>query len=59
MHLQFLRGGEAGDPVEYTVARVFDGRTAAARRVESRQHGRLLTTATRVVRRPAARPRTR
>src|SRR6478752_9375916 len=46
MHLQFLRGGEAGEPVEYTVARVFDGRTAAARRVDSRQGGRLLTTAT-------------
>jgi acyl-CoA thioesterase II len=46
MHLQFLRGGEAGDPVEYTVTRVFDGRTAAARRVESWQDGRLLTTAT-------------
>ena len=46
MHLQFLRGGEAGDPVEYTVVRVFDGRTAAARRVESRQDGRLLTTTT-------------
>src|SRR5258708_13055990 len=27
MHLQFLRGGEAGDPVEYTMARVFDART--------------------------------
>src|SRR5215212_1301324 len=46
LHLQFLRGGEAGDPVEYTVARVFDGRTAAARRVDSYQGGRLLTTAT-------------
>jgi acyl-CoA thioesterase II len=46
MHLQFLRGGEAGDAVEYTVARVFDGRTAAARRVDSHQDGRLLTTAT-------------
>jgi acyl-CoA thioesterase-2 len=45
-HLQFLRGGEAGDPVEYTVTRVYDGRTAAARRVESRQGGRLMTTAT-------------
>jgi acyl-CoA thioesterase len=45
MHLQFLRGGEAGDPVEYSVARVFDGRTAAARRVDSRQGDRLLTTA--------------
>ena len=46
MHLQFLRGGEAGDAVEYTVTRVFDGRTAAARRVDSQQDGRLLTTAT-------------
>jgi acyl-CoA thioesterase II len=46
IHLQFLRGGEAGDPVEYIVARVFDGRTAAARRVDSYQGGRLLTTAT-------------
>ena len=46
MHVQFLRGGEAGDPVEYSVARVFDGRTAAARRIDSRQDGRLLTTST-------------
>ncbi|MDX1886220.1 acyl-CoA thioesterase [Mycolicibacterium sp. 120270] len=45
MHLQFLRGGQAGDPVEYTVTPVFDGRTAAARRVDARQEGRLLTTA--------------
>ncbi|VEG43187.1 acyl-CoA thioesterase [Mycolicibacterium flavescens] len=46
LHLQFLRGGEAGDDVDYTVARVFDGRTSSARRVESRQQSRLLTTAT-------------
>src|SRR5258708_15679187 len=46
MDVQCLRGGEAGGPVEYTVARVFDGRTAAARRVDSRQDERLLTTAT-------------
>lgn len=45
MHLQFLRGGEAGGPVEYDVAAVYDGRTTAARRVDSRQGGRLLTTA--------------
>ena len=44
MHLQFLRGGQAGDPVAYTVTPVFDGRTASARRVEARQDGRLLTT---------------
>ena len=36
MHLQFLRGGEAADDIEYSVQRVFDGRTASARRVESR-----------------------
>jgi acyl-CoA thioesterase II len=46
MHLQFLRGGEAGEPVEYTVTRVFDGRTAAARRIDAQQSGRLLTSAT-------------
>jgi acyl-CoA thioesterase II len=45
MHLQFLRGGEAAEDVEYSVQRVFDGRTASARRVESRQAGRLMTTA--------------
>jgi acyl-CoA thioesterase II len=44
MHLQFLRGGEAGEPVEYMVTPVFDGRTAATRRVDARQGGRLLTT---------------
>ncbi|MGV0742111.1 acyl-CoA thioesterase [Mycolicibacterium sp. XJ870] len=46
IHLQFLRGAEAGDPVDYRVNRVYDGRTAAARRVDSHQNGRLLTTAT-------------
>ncbi|OBI84814.1 acyl-CoA thioesterase II [Mycobacterium sp. E740] len=46
MHLQFLRGGEAGDDVEYRVMRVFDGRTSSARRIESRQQQRLLTAAT-------------
>jgi acyl-CoA thioesterase-2 len=45
MHLQFLRGGEAGDAVSYDVATVYDGRTTAARRVDSRQGERLLTTA--------------
>lgn len=46
LHLQFLRGGDAGETVDYRVERVFDGRTAATRRVESHQGGRLLTTAT-------------
>ncbi|MGD9620534.1 MAG: acyl-CoA thioesterase [Mycolicibacterium sp.] len=46
MHLQFLRGGDAGEPVDYAVERVFDGRTAASRRIEARQGERLLATAT-------------
>lgn len=46
MHLQFLRGGEAGDPVDYGVVQTYDGRTAASRRVDASQGGRLLTTAT-------------
>ncbi|MEO3757288.1 acyl-CoA thioesterase domain-containing protein [Mycobacterium sp. B14F4] len=46
VHLQFLRGGEAGDDVEYRVTRVFDGRTSSARRIDSHQRDRLLTTAT-------------
>ena len=45
LHLQFRRGGAAGDPVDYAVERVYDGRTVAARRVDSRQDDRLLTTA--------------
>lgn len=46
MHLQYLRGGEAGAATDYTVTRVYDGRTAASRRVEAFQTGRLLTVAT-------------
>ncbi|MDG4664855.1 acyl-CoA thioesterase domain-containing protein [Mycobacterium sp. 236(2023)] len=46
MHLQFLRGGEAGDPLDYGVTRTYDGRTASSRRVDAHQSGRLLTTAT-------------
>ena len=46
MHLQFLRGGDAGQPIDYRVERVFDGRTAASRRVDAFQGERLLATAT-------------
>jgi acyl-CoA thioesterase II len=45
MHLQFLRGGNAADPVEYAVDRIFDGRTAMTRRVVSRQDERVMTSA--------------
>jgi acyl-CoA thioesterase II len=56
MHLQFLRGGDAGEGVEHRVHRVYDGRTASARRVESHEHGRLLTTATASFATPLAGP---
>lgn len=46
LHMQFLRGGEAGDDSDYLVERVYDGRTAATRRVQTRQHERLLNIAT-------------
>lgn len=46
LHVQFLRGGDAGLPVSYQVERVYDGRTAASRRVLARQDGRLLVTTT-------------
>ncbi|MDR3663536.1 MAG: thioesterase family protein [Mycobacterium sp.] len=45
MHLQYLRGAEAGAATDYAVTRVYDGRTAAARRVEAFQAGRMLTVA--------------
>jgi len=45
MHLQYLRGGDAGEDTDYAVTRVYDGRTAASRRVESAQLGRMLTVA--------------
>ncbi len=46
LHVQFLRGGDAGAAVDYQVERVYDGRTAASRRVLARQAGRLLVSAT-------------
>jgi acyl-CoA thioesterase-2 len=46
MHLQFLRGGAAADPVDYQVERTFDGRTAMTRRVLARQADRTITAAT-------------
>ena len=46
LHLQFLRGGDAVDPIDYEVERTYDGRTAMTRRVLSRQDGRVITSAT-------------
>ncbi len=56
LHVQFLRGGDAGAPVHYEVQRVYDGRTTASRRVLARQDGRLLVTATASFVLPAAGP---
>lgn len=56
LHVQFLRGGEAGVPVSYQVDRVYDGRTSASRRVLARQDGRLLVTATASFSAPAIGP---
>lgn len=46
LHMQFLRGGDAGEDSDYQVERVYDGRTAASRRVLTRQHERVLNIAT-------------
>jgi acyl-CoA thioesterase-2 len=46
LHVQFLRGGEAGEPARYQVERTHDGRSSSSRRVLARQGDRLLVTAT-------------
>jgi len=46
LHVQFLRGGDAGEPVGYDVEWVHDGRTSSSRRVLGRQGERLLVSAT-------------
>ena len=57
LHVQFLRGGDAGTPVDYSVERVHDGRSSASRRVLGRQGERLITSATVLFAVPAAGPR--
>lgn len=56
LHVQFLRGGDAGDAVNYQVERVHDGRTTSSRRVLAQQGGRLIVTATALFALPAAGP---
>lgn len=56
VHVQFLRGGDAGEPVGYEVERSHDGRSASARRVLGRQGDRVLVTATVLFAVPAAGP---
>lgn len=55
-HIQFLRGGDAGEPVDYQVERTHDGRTTSSRRVLGRQGDRLLLTATVLFAVPTAGP---
>ncbi len=56
LHVQFLRGGDAGAPVCYDVERVYDGRTSASRRILARQQDRVLVTATASFATPATGP---
>lgn len=56
LHVQFLRGGDAGTPARYDVERVHDGRTTSSRRVLARQDDRLLVSATALFAVPAAGP---
>lgn len=56
LHVQFLRGGDAGAPVRYDVERVYDGRTSASRRILARQQDRVLVTATASFATPATGP---
>ena len=56
LHLQFLRGGHAVEPVAFHVERTHDGRTAMTRRVLARQGGRIVTAATASFARPLPGP---
>jgi len=56
LHVQFLRGGDAAEPVTYQVERVLDRRSAMSRRVVGRQRGSLVVTATAGFATPAAGP---
>ena len=56
LHVQFLRAGDAGEPVRYSVERTHDGRTTSSRRVLGRQGERLLISATALFAVPADGP---
>ena len=56
LHVQFLRGGDAGVPVRYEVERTHDGRSSSSRRILGRQGERLLVTGTALFALPAAGP---
>ncbi|ODR05983.1 acyl-CoA thioesterase II [Mycolicibacillus koreensis] len=56
LQLQFLRAGAAGDPVDYRVSALTDGRTTAVRQVLGMQGERVLSIATVVFADPLAGP---
>ncbi|MCB1264731.1 MAG: thioesterase family protein [Mycobacterium sp.] len=56
LHVQFLRGGDAGEPVRYEVQCLHDGRTSSSRRVLGRQGERILISATALFAVPADGP---
>ena len=56
LHVQFLRGGDAGMPVRYEVERTHDGRSSSSRRILGRQGERLLVSGTALFALPAAGP---
>lgn len=56
LHVQFLRGADAGEPVRYDVERVHDGRTTSSRRVLAGQRDRIAVSATALFAVPAAGP---
>jgi len=57
VHVQFLRGGDAGEPVRYQVERTHDGRSASSRRVLGRQGERHIVSATVLFAVPTTGPR--
>ena len=56
VHVQFLRGGDAGEPVRFEVERMHDGRSSSSRRILGRQGERLLVSATALFAVPAVGP---
>ncbi|MBU3705316.1 MAG: acyl-CoA thioesterase II [Mycobacterium sp.] len=56
LHVQFVRGADAGTAVRYQVERSHDGRTTSSRRILARQGDLLAVTATALFAVPAAGP---
>jgi len=56
LHAQFVRGGDAGESVRYSVERMHDGRGSSSRRVLGCQGDRLLVSATALFATPAVGP---